>query len=366
MSRRVEDNLFRTHRADELMHRAIGLTEGTRPHPNPRVGAIVLNPAGHVIAERAHFEAGSAHAEAAALAEAGSAAHGSTVVVTLEPCAHYGRTPPCVEAVIDAGVSRVVVGALDPDPRVAGQGVARLLEAGIEVVSGIEEAAVIDNDPGYFHHRLTGRPLVTLKIAATLDGQAAASDRSSQWITGESARRDAHQLRADNDAVLVGIGTVIADDPRLDVRLDGYAGRQPRPVVIAGRRNVPLESAILGRDPIVFTPSDGAPKANQRLAAVSMPGADGVDLGGVVKHLGGEGVLALLIEGGPGIAGSALRAELVDRIVFYYGAKLAVGTGLPAIAGTFETMAGTLAVSIDRVTMLGPDLRVDATIEKED
>lgn len=365
MTRRVEDNLFRTHRADELMRRAIGLTEATRPHPNPRVGALVVNPAGEVVSERAHLEAGSAHAEAAALAEAGPAAHGSTLVVTLEPCTHYGRTPPCAQAVIDAGIKRVVVGALDPDPRVAGRGVAQLQEAGIEVLTGIEEPAVIANDPGYFHHRVTGRPLVTLKLAATLDGQAGAADRTSQWITGPEARTDAHQLRADNDAVLVGIGTVVADDPRLDVRIEGYGGAQPRPIVVSGRRELPSHAAIAQRNPIVFTGSESGVMQHQGVSSVLMPGANGVDLEGAVKYLGGDGVLTLLIEGGPAIAGSALRAGIVDRIVLYYGARLAAGIGLPAIAGTLETIGDTLEVSIDGVTMLGPDLRVDATIEKE-
>jgi diaminohydroxyphosphoribosylaminopyrimidine deaminase/5-amino-6-(5-phosphoribosylamino)uracil reductase len=365
VSRRVEDNPFQAHRADELMRRAIGLTEATRPHPNPRVGAIVVNPAGEVVAERAHLQSGSAHAEAAALAEAGSAARGSTLFVTLEPCTHHGRTPPCVQAVIDAGVDRVMVGALDPDRRVAGRGVAQLREAGVEIVTGIEEAAVIANDPGYFHHRATGLPLVTLKLASTLDGQAGAADRTSRWITGPEARSDAHRLRADNDAVLVGIGTVLADDPRLDVRIDGYAGPQPRPVVVTGRRELPVDAAIAERDPLVFSVSGSEPTPNQRGTAVSMPGADGVDLAGAVQHLGGEGVLALLIEGGPGIAGSALRVGIADRLVLYYGAKLAGGVGVPAIAGTLQTITDTLHVSIDKITMLGPDIRVDATIEKE-
>jgi diaminohydroxyphosphoribosylaminopyrimidine deaminase/5-amino-6-(5-phosphoribosylamino)uracil reductase len=347
------------------MRRAIGLTEATKPHPNPRVGAIVVDRAGEVAAERAHLEAGSAHAEAAALAAAGSAAFASTLVVTLEPCTHHGRTPPCAKAVIEAGVERVVVGALDPDPRVAGRGVAQLREAGIEVVTGIEESAVIANDPGYFHHRLTGRPLVTLKLAATLDGQAAAADLTSQWITGPEARRDAHELRADNDAVLVGIGTVIADDPHLDVRIEGYGGPQPRPIVVSGRRSLPSRAALAERDPIVFTCEEAAAEHDRGFHTVSMPGSDGVDLENAVKYLGSEDVLTLLIEGGPAIAGSALRAGIVDRVALYYGARLAAGTGLPAIAGTLETIGDTLDVSITGVTLLGPDFRVDATIEKE-
>jgi diaminohydroxyphosphoribosylaminopyrimidine deaminase/5-amino-6-(5-phosphoribosylamino)uracil reductase len=365
VTRRVEDNLFRAHRVDEMMRRAIGLTQATAPHPNPRVGAIVVNPAGEVVAERAHLRAGAAHAEVAALTEAGSAARGSTLFVTLEPCAHHGRTPPCVDAIIDSGVARVFVGAADPDPRVAGRGIEALRNAGIEVESGIEAAAVVANDPAYFHHRSTGLPLVTLKIASTLDGQAGAADRTSQWITGPEARRDAHRLRAANDAVLVGAGTVIADDPLLDVRLDGYAGGQPRPIVVTGRRSIPPDAAVLRRDPIIFASDANAAPAGDAAVVIRTPGAGGVDFAAVVKHLGTEGILSVLIEGGPTIAGAALAARTVDRIVLYYGAKLACGIGLPAIAGTLATIDDTLDVVITGITPIGPDFRVDAIIEKE-
>ena len=365
MTRRAEDNLFRAHRVDEMMRRAIGLTEATAPHPNPLVGAVVVNPAGEVVAERAHIRAGTAHAEAAALADAGSAARGSTLFVTLEPCAHQGRTPPCVDAIIRAGVARVFVGTVDPDPRVAGRGIETLRSAGISVETGIEADAVIANDPAYFHHRSSGLPLVTLKIAATLDGQAAAGDSTSQWITSPQARADAHRLRSTQDAVMVGAGTVIADDPRLDVRLDGYSGRQPRPVVLIGRRCIPPDAAVLRRDPLVFTGDGGAAPVGEGVATIPMPGAGGVDLTGVIEHLGSEGLLSVLIEGGPTIAGSALAAGIVDRLVVYYGAKLAGGVGLPAIAGTFATIDDTLDVSITEITPIGPDFRVDATIEGE-
>lgn len=365
MSRRVENKLFPAHRADEVMRRAIGLTEATRPHPNPRVGAIVLTPAGKVVSERAHLRAGSAHAEAMALADAGEAARGSTLFVTLEPCVHHGRTPPCVDVVIEAGVARVVIGAIDPDPRVAGASVEQLRNAGIVVTTGVQEDAVRANDPGYFHHRTTGRPLVTLKIASTLDGQAAAADRTSQWITGPEARRDVHRLRANNDAVMVGSGTVIADNPRLDVRLDGYSGPQPRPIVVTGRRTMPAGATVLEREPLVFTNGSGEGRLGADIDVVSMSGSRGVDLQGAVAHLGTEGFLALLIEGGPTLAGAALQDGIVDRIVLYYGAKLAGGLGLPAIVGVFPTINETIGVSIDQVTKLGPDLRIDATIKKE-
>ncbi|MFV9672059.1 MAG: bifunctional diaminohydroxyphosphoribosylaminopyrimidine deaminase/5-amino-6-(5-phosphoribosylamino)uracil reductase RibD, partial [Acidimicrobiia bacterium] len=347
-----------------LMRRAIGLTEGTLPHPNPRVGAIVLTPDGEVVAERAHIRAGSAHAEAAALADAGPAARGSTVVVTLEPCAHHGRTPPCATALIEAGVSRVIVGTLDPDVRVAGKGVAMLEDAGIEVVSGVEEAAVRANDPAYYHHRSTGKPFVTLKTALTLDGQAAAADHTSRWVTGPEAREDGHRLRAESGAVIVGAGTVILDNPRLDVRIDGYDGPQPRPVIIAGRRPLPKDAALLARDPLVFTSGSNQSGLGD-VEQVAVPGPDGVDLAAAIEYLGRNGVVAVLIEGGPTIGGAALRAGLVDRIVFHFGSKLGLGTGLPAITGTFQTIADAQAVTIEDVAMVGSDIRVEAKIERE-
>ncbi len=363
MTRRVEDNLFPAHRADELMRRAIGLTEGTLPHPNPRVGAIVLAPDGEVVSERAHIRAGTIHAEAAALAEAGPRAIGSTLVVTLEPCTHHGNTPPCAPAIIEAGVARVIVGTLDPDPRVSGKGIALLREAGIEVLTGVEEIAVRANDPSYYHHRSTGLPYVTLKTALTLDGQAAAADHTSRWITGPGAREDGHRLRAESDAVMVGTGTVIADNPRLDVRIDGYDGPQPRPVIVAGRRPIPRGAALLARDPIVFTNGSDQPGLGD-VRQIAAPGPGGVDLVTAIEHLGREGVVALLIEGGPTIASAALRAGLVDRIVYYFGAKLGLGTGLPAIAGTFRTITDALAVTIEQVTTVGSDIRVEATVER--
>lgn len=345
------------------MRRALKLTEGTQPHPNPRVGALVLAPNGDVVSERAHLAPGTAHAEAAALAEAGPAAAGSTLVVTLEPCVHHGRTPPCTEAIIEAGVERVIVGALDPDPRVSGRGVAALEEAGIEVIAGVAEGAVRANDPSYFHHRLTGLPLVTLKIAATLDGQVAAADQTSRWITGPEAREDGHRLRAESDAVMVGAGTVISDNPRLDVRIDGYEGHQPRPVIVAGRRPLPPNSALLSRKPLVLT-GQVVQTGLEGIEQVSLPGTAGVDLAAAMQHLGDRGVLALLIEGGPTIGGTAVRAGLVDRVVLHYGAKLAGGRGFPALDGVFETLTDARAVTIESVSKLGRDLRVEATIER--
>ncbi|MGH8875215.1 MAG: bifunctional diaminohydroxyphosphoribosylaminopyrimidine deaminase/5-amino-6-(5-phosphoribosylamino)uracil reductase RibD, partial [Acidimicrobiia bacterium] len=229
----------------ELMRRAIDLARPNRTHPNPRVGAVVVAPDGTVVGEGAHPGAGLPHAEALALAAAGDAAAGATLYVTLEPCGHHGRTPPCTETVVASGVRRVVVGVTDPDPRVAGAGLARLRATGLEVTVGVLEAEVEALDPAYFHHRRTGLPLVTLKAAITLDGQAAAQDGTSQWITGPEARADAHRLRAEADALMVGAGTLRVDDPLLTVRLDGYEGPQPVPVVVAGRRPLPASARAL-------------------------------------------------------------------------------------------------------------------------
>ncbi len=357
MSRRVDDNSFDTRRAEELMRIAVGLTEGTAPHPNPRVGALVLSDSGRLLASHAHVAPGQPHAEVAALAGAGDEAAGGTLITTLEPCVHHGRTPPCTEAIIAAGVGRVVVGAEDPDERVSGQGIVALRRAGIDVVVGVERDLVHAVDPGYFHHRKTGMPRVTLKVASTLDGQAAATDRTSQWITSEEAREDAHRLRARADAVVIGAGTLRSDDPRLDVRIDGYTGRQPRPVIVGGATPLPEAAAIYDRDPILFVPAEGPAAVPEVIVA---PGTDGVDLHTMIKHLGAMGIIDVLVEGGPTLAGSMLRGGLVDELICYVGAKLGAGTGLPVVGGVFPTIEAARSIEITAVTRLGPDLRIDA------
>jgi len=350
--RRVGDNPVAGPTVDEMMRRAIEATRSTYPHPNPRVGAVLISSGGAVLSVAAHPSPGEPHAEVLVLDDAGTPAQGavgSTLFVTLEPCNHHGRTTPCTETIIEAVVTRVVVGATDPDERVSGSGIDRLTAAGIEVTVGVLEHDVVANDPGYFHHRSTGLPRVTLKLAATLDGQAGAADGTSKWITSREARTDAHKLRAENDVVIVGVGTVIADDPVLDVRLDGFDGRQPRPVIIAGEREIPFDRRIMERDPIIYRPD----------------GAAIVDPVAVVKDLGDRGVVAAMIEGGPGLASSFLQAGLVDEIVWYAAAKLAGGRGTPAIAGMFETMADVMDVHITGVERVGPDVRISATMNKE-
>ena len=331
---------------DELMLAAIDATRSTYPHPNPRVGAVIVTPDHTVLSLGVCHGDGLAHAETNALdaLSDSSLAKGATAIVTLEPCSHQGRTPPCTDALINAGIAKVVVGAVDPDPRVSGSGIRRLSEAGVEVLTGIANEAVIAADPAYFHHRQFGIPRVTLKMAATLDGQAAALDGTSQWITSAEARDDVHRLRSENDAVLVGAGTVIADDPSLTVRRDGYEGPQPLPIVVVGNREIPRESKVMERDPLMY----------------GLETQGSVDLAEMLKDLGSRGIMSVLVEGGPTLARSFVTSGTVDSFVWYVAAKLAAGTGFPAIAGRFESIAEALDLIVVDVQMVGPDIRVTA------
>lgn len=341
---------------EAAMRRCIVAASRHHPHPNPRCGAVLVDATGRVIAEHGHSGPGEVHAERGLLESIGEVPDGAVLVVTLEPCSHTGRTPPCVEMVIESGVRTVVVGAIDPDPRVSGEGIARLRDAGIEVIVGVEQEAVEESDPGYFHHRRTGLPLVTLKQATTLDGQIAAADGTSQWITSDEARRDAHRLRAAHDAVLVGAGTLRSDDPRLDVRLEGYAGPQPIPVIVAGSRPLPADLTLWERDPVVLA-SDETTMAG---LDVIHAGAGGVvDLRKGLEGLASRGILSVLAEGGAGLAAGLWDAGVVDRGVQYIGAKIAGGAGRGAFDRVFTTLEEAIDIEITAVANLGGDLRVD-------
>lgn len=310
---------------------ALGASARVRAHPNPWVGAVLVTADGEVH-EGSTAEPPGPHAEAAVLAAAGSAARGATLYVTLEPCAHHGRTPPCADAVLAAGVARVVVAMEDPDHRVAGRGVARLRAAGVRVDVGTCAGEVAEQLAPYCRHRRTGRPWVVLKLAATLDGRTAAPDGSSRWITGEAARDDAHLLRAESDAVLVGAGTVRTDDPALTVRR--VAGRDPVRVVLG---------------PV--------PPGARVLPAMEHSG----DLGELLDELGRQGMVQLLVEGGAAAARAFHRAGLVDRYVFYLAPVLLGGDdGRPVLAGPgAPTMAEAWRGRVVAVRRLGDDVRVD-------
>src|SRR5215218_7879340 len=288
------------------MARAVALAEGGRgvTSPNPMVGAVLVRD-GRVVGEGFHQAAGGPHAEALALAAAGAAAAGATCYVTLEPCAHHGRTPPCADALVAAGVARVVAAMADPDPRVDGAGLARLRTAGVEVTVGVGADAAAEQNAAYLTHRRLGRPRVTLKAAASLDGKVAAPDGTSQWITGPDARADGHRLRAEADAVLVGAGTALADDPRLTVRLPGHGGRQPlRVVADAAGRLAPAGHLFDGEAPTLVATTPAAPAA--AVDAWKAAGAEvlicnrapdgGVDVEDLLRALAARGVLELLVE----------------------------------------------------------------------
>lgn len=300
-----------------------------------------MDTGGRVAGEGSHEGPGLPHAEVVALDAAGRHARGATLYVTLEPCNHHGRTGPCVEPIIESGIATVVIGAEDPNPRVAGGGIAALQEAGVDVQ--VVSPAMEQSDPGYFHFHRTGRPLVTLKSAFTLDGATAALDGTSQWITSEASRLDAHRLRAASDAIVVGAGTVRVDDPALTVRLPGFHGPQPVPVVLAGRGELPSDRRVLKRDPIVAT-----------------PGPTGwVDIGQLLSDLAGRGHLDVLVEGGATVARSFWADDLVDRGVFYLGAKIAGGAGRPVLDGPFATIGEAREVTIVAVDRLGGDVRLE-------
>lgn len=339
--------------------RAYELARPEHPHPNPRVGAVVVSADGAIIGEGAHVGPGQPHAETIALDQAGDA-RGSTVYVSLEPCSHHGLTPPCVDRLIAEEVVVVVVGALDPDPRVAGSGVERLRSAGI-VVEVLDDPAARDLDPAYFHHRETGRPLVTYKYAMTLDGAVAAVDGTSQWITKETARSDAHLLRARVDAIVIGSGTLTNDDPGLDVRLPGYEGHQPRPVIVAGSGELPAHARLWERDPLVLSTSERHVPGGEVVVVVGDTRPDPV---AACAALATAGYLDILVEGGPTLAGAWWRAGMIDRGVAYVGGKVGGGAGMTPLDGVFSTIDSAGNALITGVRQLGPDVRIDFEIER--
>jgi diaminohydroxyphosphoribosylaminopyrimidine deaminase / 5-amino-6-(5-phosphoribosylamino)uracil reductase len=358
------------------MARAVALAEGGRgtASPNPMVGAVLVLD-GRVVGEGFHRAPGRPHAEVVALAAAGPLAAGATCYVTLEPCAHHGRTPPCVDALLQAGVARVVAALPDPDPRVDGEGFARLRAAGATVTVGVGAAAAAEQNAAYLTHRRLGRPRVTLKAAASLDGKVAAPDGSSQWITGPAARADAHRLRAEADAVVVGAGTALADDPRLTARPPGQVARQPLRVLVDAAGRVGASGHLFdAAAPTLVATTAAAPAAAVEAwrragaevlvcqEAAREDGGRGVDLAGLVGALGRRGVLELLVEGGPRLQAGFWAAGLADRLVWYLAPLVVGGDGAPGLLrdGGAPTLAAARALRIASVERLGEDLRVVA------
>ncbi|MBI5903731.1 MAG: bifunctional diaminohydroxyphosphoribosylaminopyrimidine deaminase/5-amino-6-(5-phosphoribosylamino)uracil reductase RibD [Deltaproteobacteria bacterium] len=304
--------------------------------PNPAVGAVIVRNK-KIIAGGYHRKAGLPHAEVEALRVAGAAAKGAALYVTLEPCCKWGRTPPCTEAIIRSGIKKVVAGMMDPNPGVSGRGTRALRAAGIEVVSGVLDDECNRINEGYIKHITTGLPFVTLKLASTLDGRIATSMGESKWITGREARGFVHRLRAINDAVMVGVSTVLKDDPELTVRL--ARGRDPARVVLDSNLRIPLSAKVFkeGARLLIFTIA-GAGRAKASMAAdrgaevITVAGSkDGVDIKRVLREIGKRGVTSVLVEGGGRVAASLLKKGLADKLVLFIS-PIALGSdGLPSI-----------------------------------
>ncbi|MCR6544647.1 bifunctional diaminohydroxyphosphoribosylaminopyrimidine deaminase/5-amino-6-(5-phosphoribosylamino)uracil reductase RibD [Dehalobacterium formicoaceticum] len=327
---------------EQWMQRAINLArkgEGWTS-PNPMVGAVIVRE-GQVVGEGYHQKAGTPHAEIHALQMAGTKALGGTMYVTLEPCCHHGRTPPCTDALIKAGLKKVVVAMVDPNPQVAGGGIAKLRAAGMEVVTGVleDEARVLNE---VFIKQITSqRPFIAFKSAVTLDGKTSSYTGSSKWITGEEARMVGRQLRHRYDAILTGIGTVLADDPLLTTRVPGL--KDPQRVILDSRLRIPMEAQVLdtkSAPTLVFTGeiADGEPKAallaEKGVEVISCPGSEGqVDIFSVLKILSEKGITSILIEGGAQIQGAFFDRELVDKLYVFIAPKLIGGHHAPGMLG---------------------------------
>ena len=315
----------------DMMRRALTLAAEGRfsTSPNPRVGCIIAH-GGQIVGQGFHLKAGGPHAEVHALRQAGESARGATAYVTLEPCSHYGRTPPCAEALIQAGVSRVVAAIADPNPQVAGKGLAMLSAAGIRTESGLLETEARELNRGFLSRIERGRPFVRLKCAASLDGKTALSDGLSQWITGEAARHDVQILRAESCAVLTGIGTVLADDPQLNVRAFPTL-RQPLRIVLDSRLRLPPTAKLLAdpESPVLLltaVPPEKYLAAIPHLDILTVPAADGrISLPAALTLLAERGIGELLVEAGATLCGAFLQAGLADEIVLYQAGKILGG-----------------------------------------
>ena len=310
--------------------------------PNPAVGCVIVD-RGRIVGRGWTQPGGRPHGETEALSRAAKAARGATAYVSLEPCCHWGRTPPCTDALIAAGIRRVVVALEDPDPRVAGDGVQQLRAAGLEVETGLCEAEAAEINAGFFCRLRNGRPLVTLKLATSLDGRIATGRGESQWITGLSARERAHTLRAAHDAIMVGTGTVLADDPQLTCRLPGLAHRSPVRVVVDRHLRIPPAMRLIsdaGAVPTwILTLPSADPARRQALLGAGAtvidmdPGPDGNgSLAAALAALGERGITRLLVEGGGRLAAAFARAGLIDRLMWVHAPMLIGGDGVPAIA----------------------------------
>lgn len=356
----------------DYMRMALELAErgAGRVNPNPLVGAVLVRD-GAVIGRGWHAQYGGPHAERSALADCGGDARGATLYVTLEPCCHYGKTPPCTEAVLAAGVARVVIGCLDPNPLVAGHGAAILRAAGIKVETGVCEAECRALNAIFFHYIQTKTPYVILKYAMTLDGKLATASGASRWITGEEARAHVHQTRNRCAAILVGVGTVLADDPQLTCRIEG--GRDPIRVVCDAHLRTPLDAAVVrtaGRPRTILATACTDEARRGAYAAhgcelLTVPEADGrLDLRELMRQLGAMGVDSVLLEGGAGLHFSALQSGIVQKVQAYIAPKLFGGAAAKSPVGGagISELNRCFRLQNRTVTCFGDDILIEGEV----
>jgi diaminohydroxyphosphoribosylaminopyrimidine deaminase/5-amino-6-(5-phosphoribosylamino)uracil reductase len=362
---------------EQFMGEALALAAQARGRtsPNPMVGSVVVRD-GRVVGRGYHIKAGAPHGEAAALGDAGVQANGATLYVTLEPCCHYGRTPPCTKAIIAAGIRRVVAAMRDPNPLVSGQGLEELRQAGIEVKLPVLEAEAAALNEVFIKYITTKRPFVLLKVAASLDGKIATVTGESRWITNERSRLLVHQLRDQVDAIMVGINTVLRDDPLLTTRLPGGGGRDPMRIIVDSRLRLPCEARVLTASTTASTLIATTPQAprDKRLqleaagAKILIVEGDGprVPLGALLEQLGAMQVTSVLLEGGGELHSSALRAGIVDKVLFFLAPKLIGGRVAPPAIGGEGFARLDEAVTLERmhVRQLDDDLLIEGYIRR--
>lgn len=363
---------------DEMyMRRALELAAlaAGRTSPNPLVGAVVVKD-GVVVGEGYHHKAGTSHAEVHALNQAGDHAQGATLYVTLEPCNHHGLTPPCTRAIITAGIKRCVVAMEDPNPLVNGRGLTALAGAGIEIETGVLQLEAEKQNEVFLKYICTGLPFVTLKTAMTLDGKIASHSGDSRWITSEPARQRVHEMRNQADAILVGIGTVLADDPRLNTRLSYRQGRDPVRLIIDGGLDLPLNSQIASssteQKTLVFTADSADPQKVRSLEdigleVITVDGArDDLNLEQVLQTAAHRKLSHILAEGGGAINASLLKYGLVDKIYWFIAPKIIGGAKAPSpVQGEgLGAMAEAIGIENVEVTLIGPDLLISGYIKK--
>lgn len=356
---------------DIFMRRALHLAERARGRtsPNPLVGAVVVRD-GQVVGEGYHRKAGTPHAEVHALNQAGAMAKGATLYVTLEPCAHYGRTPPCAEAIVKAGIRKVVAAMTDPNPKVAGKGLEYLKKHGVEVVNGFMEDEARQLNEAFLKYITTGMPYVVLKMAMSLDGKIATFTGDSKWITGQEAREFVHCLRDSHDAILVGIGTVLADNPRLTTRLPGGSGRDPIRIILDSKLRIPLDSQVLksrsNAQTIIATTEQYDPAKKKLLEQMGalvlvLPATNGrVDLTKLLQALAAREITSILVEGGSSVNASFIETGLVDKVYAFIAPKIIGGTeALGPVGGKGVARVETaVPVQSMKVTLIGDDVLI--------